>query len=362
MTVYKRKDSQYWYYDFKIDGRQYQGSTRTTNKNKAQQVAALKRTETHASIMLGELRPITLVDAINNYLKAHKAKDTNTKSCCHRLQGFILDQRTKGKKKVYGLNPIKPIHELKTKDITRLHDERVNAGYVDGTINHELQHLKRIIEKARVSGFRIPKLEYPKIKIKRNRLRFLDSDEEQSLLEECKNGWNKDLYDFVLMLFDTGCRYQEVSKLPWSKVDFDKREITVWREKVQRYDAIPMTKRVRKVLKQRRKNRTNSDGIKDRYVFMNRTRTDHKKYSRDGIAKAMERAGINTEQMIKEKGCKATAHTLRHTFASKLIQKGMSLYEVGMLLGHADSKSTEVYSHLVPSDVGSKAVAILDGK
>jgi integrase/recombinase XerC len=39
-------------------------------------------------------------------------------------------------------------------------------------------------------------------------------------------------------------------------------------------------------------------------------------------------------------------HTLRHSFASNIIQAGGSLYAVKELLGHTSIKVTEVYSHL----------------
>lgn len=46
-----------------------------------------------------------------------------------------------------------------------------------------------------------------------------------------------------------------------------------------------------------------------------------------------------------------SAHTLRHTFASRLVQRGVSIYEVQKLLGHADIRMTERYSHLAPSSL-----------
>ena len=41
-------------------------------------------------------------------------------------------------------------------------------------------------------------------------------------------------------------------------------------------------------------------------------------------------------------------HSLRHTFASQLVQKGISLYMVQKLMGHANIKTTEIYVYLAP--------------
>ena len=39
-------------------------------------------------------------------------------------------------------------------------------------------------------------------------------------------------------------------------------------------------------------------------------------------------------------------HTLRHSFASILVQKGASIYVVKELMGHSDISTTQIYSHL----------------
>jgi site-specific recombinase XerD len=43
----------------------------------------------------------------------------------------------------------------------------------------------------------------------------------------------------------------------------------------------------------------------------------------------------------------ARIHDLRHTFASILVNKGVSLQVAGKLLGHSDTRTTERYSHLI---------------
>ena len=50
---------------------------------------------------------------------------------------------------------------------------------------------------------------------------------------------------------------------------------------------------------------------------------------------------------------KYTLHVARHTFASRLVQRGVSLYEVKELLGHATIQMTEIYAHLAPHSLES---------
>ena len=64
----------------------------------------------------------------------------------------------------------------------------------------------------------------------------------------------------------------------------------------------------------------------------------------------MKRAGLI--------GC--TIHTLRHTHATRLIQNGMSVYEVKEILGHSDIKTTMRYAHLEQKVVSSRARDLMD--
>jgi integrase len=55
-----------------------------------------------------------------------------------------------------------------------------------------------------------------------------------------------------------------------------------------------------------------------------------------------------------------TLHSLRHTFASRVVQAGLSLVEIQNLLGHASPITSLRYAHLAPNQAASKAVIVLD--
>lgn len=51
-------------------------------------------------------------------------------------------------------------------------------------------------------------------------------------------------------------------------------------------------------------------------------------------------------------------HDLRHTFASWLVQRGVSLYKVSVLLGHKDLRTTQIYAHLDHSSLEQEVYSL----
>jgi len=68
------------------------------------------------------------------------------------------------------------------------------------------------------------------------------------------------------------------------------------------------------------------------------------------IQKALRKAVFKTEITKR-----ITTHTLRHSFATHLLESGTNIRVVQKLLGHSDVKTTEIYTHVLQQNIGAVA-------
>ncbi len=125
--------------------------------------------------------------------------------------------------------------------------------------------------------------------------------------------------------------------MKWDWVDLEKRVITIRNDeefttKSKENRVIPIHKKVADILNKRKRLglRTlvfcKTEGIKLRDDFVSKR-----------FKKAIIKAGANRNVRF---------HDLRHSFASNLVQSGVSIYIVKELLGHQSISTTQIYSHL----------------
>jgi integrase len=80
------------------------------------------------------------------------------------------------------------------------------------------------------------------------------------------------------------------------------------------------------------------------------------------IRKAIDRAGCNSNPAQVKRDGRATCHTFRDTFASWLLQRGVSLFKVQQLLGHSTPTMTQKYATLAPGAVAAVLDALARGR
>jgi len=132
-------------------------------------------------------------------------------------------------------------------------------------------------------------------------------------------------------------------RLQWKDVDVKGKTIVLWRTKTRNGTTLMMTERLHQVMKRRFDNKRNAT-----WVF-------------PGISGPAISSGARIRKAIKRAGLKDfRLHDIRHSFASKLVQQGCTLYEVAALLGHSSPNTSARYSHLEKKSVAEKAANVLN--
>ncbi|MGJ0223611.1 tyrosine-type recombinase/integrase, partial [Streptococcus pyogenes] len=149
----------------------------------------------------------------------------------------------------------------------------------------------------------------------------------------------------LLALIHTGCRYREVARMTWAQVDLDGRKLRVYRQKGGVDNTLVMSDKLHAMLLRRKAEAAGE------WVFPTKRRHNN---NYGWLREALKRAGIS------EDAGRITLHTARHTFASRMLNSGMSLVEVQGLLGHRNVTSTAIYAHVETGAVAEKAARVLD--
>ena len=170
---------------------------------------------------------------------------------------------------------------------------------------------------------------------------YLTIDEINKLLDiKLDNPFNYRDKAILELLYATGIRISELVKLKISNIDFKEDLIRVI-GKGSKERIIPITNEAKKYLDQYIYNYRPIilNNKNTEFVFINRY---GKSISRQSVFKF-----IKLECLKKNIKKDISPHTIRHTFATHLLQNGADLRIIQELLGHSDITTTQIYAHLV---------------
>jgi len=222
---------------------------------------------------------------------------------------------------------------------------RRGEGASPRTINYEITLMSHTFNIA-IREWDLAK-ENPAKKIRKERVhnnieRWLTFEEEERLLQAAPK-W---LADIIVFAINTGLRQSEILNLKWGQVDMERRTLTIYEQKNRGVDTLPLNMTVMGLLKE--KLTLKGDAVE--HVFYNKSlkpvlfRNLIRAYKN-----AIKRAGIDDLRF----------HDLRHTFATRLVQGGVGIYEVQKLGRWKSITMVQRYAHHYPESLRS-AIEVMD--
>jgi len=330
MKLFRRSNG-YWYIRFE---RGKERSLRTKDRRLAEKLFREIQKEALKGrlILLEKQEKIDLETFFHEYLKwaEHHKSPESVRRDRHAFHNFLQAIGNK------------PLRSVSVRDVERFLTLCLERGRKRSGANVDYRHLKAAFSKAQEWGYLAanPFAKVKPLKVPKEPPRYLSPEEVFRVLEALKD--DPDFRDVVLFALETGCRRREILNLTTKDLDFAHGFIYL-RGKGERTRAVPMTSRVRELLKRRCRNRVG------RIFPAWHPDTITKKWH-----KLMQRLELNYR-----------FHHLRHTTASWLAAQGVPLQFIQELLGHSSITVTQIYAHLRPDilrEALEETFSVLEGR
>lgn len=330
-----------WHWRKVVQGHTFARSTKTGDKKLAEQIAALWEAEAIKEVVLKGTKPVLLHSVIKAFLDARKGTGGHANAHVHLKHFLALPNVRMG--------------DLTLAQLQGVIQKRRDAGASHNTLCVSVSYWNAVVrfaeEQKWATAVKLPRM-YPE----KTRLRYLSAEEEAALFAaidpkakypgKCArtDKARQDNTDLLVGLLHTGARYREIARMTWAQVDLDARKVRILRQKGGVDSTLVMSDQLHSMLTRRKALAV------DQWVFPTKRRHNNNyAWLRDAVRRC-----------LGEDGGKITLHTARHTFASRMLNSGMSLVEVQGLLGHRNIQSTMVYSHVETGAVAEKAARVLD--
>ena len=243
----------------------------------------------------------------------------------------------------------KPLKQVSQIDVERIKKELMQAGRSAGTVRYVLAVVRQIFNQANLSEAN-PTKRVKRPKTDNKRTRYLSQAEARDLLDELKRR-SLQLHDMALVSLYSGLRFGEIAGLTWADVDLANGTLFIKDPKNSKNRHAFMTDEVKAVFMELEKRRDPEQPL----VFPSR-KGDRMAQASKAFNRALDKLKLN--QGYKDPRQQVCFHTLRHTFASWLAERGVPMFTLAKLMGHSSTAMTERYSHLSPDNLRAAAMQL----
>lgn len=236
------------------------------------------------------------------------------------------------------------VSDVTSDDIINMIQEFEDQGNSGSTINKKLSCLSMMLKtaKAQWPGCLTVLPDINRRKEGSHRIRWMDVQEEARVLEACDHLGLSDLKDYVICGVDTGFRRGEL--LRFQVRDYFNGQLHLYEgeTKSDKPRTIPATARVHDIIQRRGNFKRLFEGF-----------TAHTlRWQWDQLKTYL---GLQDDPQF-------VPHMLRHTCASRMVQRGVPLKVVQEWMGHATITTTMRYAHLAPSSLDIARKALEEGR
>ncbi|MBQ8848351.1 MAG: site-specific integrase [Candidatus Gastranaerophilales bacterium] len=341
MAIYKNNKNGKWYYQFMLNGERKHGLCPGASDKKSaeqyenaikfrlaqQQNGVIPREE--KNVPLCKLKAIFESYAQNN--KQSYNRDIYTLKIILSYFGASTVAQQITPKKIEGFKEyLKQERQVKNSTINRyvmILSKMFSLGIDNGILSEN------------------PVSKTTKLREDNHKIRYLTKEEEKRLFEEIEKEyevldrytrqkkWTQPylyLKPVVITALQTGMRKGEILNLEWANIDFKDNYIELLKTKSGKARKIPISATLKKVLSEIPK--TSS------YVFVNPQTNKPYVDLKRSFHNVLKNANIENFRF----------HDLRHTVATRLVEKGIDLVVVQDILGHSKVSTTQRYAHPVP--------------
>ena len=236
--------------------------------------------------------------------------------------------------------------QITTVIIADLLSRMARKGYASGTMNRVLVLLRflfNLANKWKVPGAPNNPTAGLKLLPEKVHNRFLSMDEAQRLLDALKVDANRTAARAITLLLLTGARRNEITYARWEHICWTSRTLHIPCAKSGRPRSIVLNGAALESL------RSIQPVPNNPYVFPSAITGRPSPTLHFPWTRIRKRAGLMDVRL----------HDLRHSFASFLVNKGVSIYVVQGLLGHTLVRTTQRYAHLADETLSQAAEIIV---